>query len=608
MITNKLRKTWQDKRTLFLILIILAVTIIAFIPSLLNDFMPTWDDGYYITDNLMIRQLNPMSIKAMFITPVNGTYIPFPLISFAIEYHIFGLNPLPYHITNLVLHLACTLLVFQFLRLLKIDRFYAAFGALLFGIHPMHVESVAWITERKDLLFSLFYLCSMILYMKYLRNKDNRLLFFFFSLLLFMLSLFSKIQAVSLPLSLLLIDYYLERPLKMGLILEKIPYFILSLIFGVAGILILRNQGSLAANEVLSLGDRIFYGLYTLTEYILKFLAPFHQSAFYPYPVANGQSLPLLYYLNPFFLLALAIVVHRTIRFTRTAIFGIFFFLFNVIFLLQILSAGHAYLADRFTYIPYIGLCFIMAWLIKTIAAKKPGLKPISFIVLSLIIILFGTLTFNRCKVWKNGETLWTDVIEKYPVQSARPYVNRGLAYWNLGQPDKEIADFSKAIGIDSNYTDAYYNRGNAYWSLQNWDNALADYSRTIEIDPKYTNAYYNRGNVYWNLKNWDKAIADYSIVTELDPKYMNAYYNRGFTYGKLEQWDKAIADYSIVVEIDPRYKQAFVNRGIAYGNLGQWDKAIADYTTALQIDPDLTTAYANREFAYQMMNSGKKE
>ena len=221
---------------LFLAIAILALTFIAFLPSLKNDFISTWDDDQFVTANLLIRQLSYTSLKAMFSTPVIGAYVPIPLLSFAIEYHFFGLAPPPYHISNLLLHLGCTILVFYFFRLLKLNNLYAALGALVFGIHPMHVESVAWITERKDLLYGLFYLCSMIFYLLYIQKQNRRWRLISLSILFFILSLFSKIQAVVLPVSLLLIDYYLKRHFTFKVVLEKIPFFILSLLFGIAGV------------------------------------------------------------------------------------------------------------------------------------------------------------------------------------------------------------------------------------------------------------------------------------------------------------------------------------------------------------------------------------
>ena len=633
------KKIFAEK-PLFLILIILAITCIAFIPSLKNDFITSWDDDLFVTDNVMIRQLDLPSVKSIFTTPVAGAYVPLPVLTFALEYHFFGLNPVPYHISNLILHLICTLLIFQLLRLLWLNSIYAAFGALLFGIHPMHVESVAWVTERKDLLYGLFYLASMIVYLKYIHSPGSGFKFFILALLFFILALFSKIQAVTLPVCLLLIDYYTQRPVRLKLIFEKIPFFALSLVFGIAGILVLKEQRILQSNEIAGLSGRIFSGLYALSNYFIKFFAPFHLSAVYPFPEKPVHSLPLLYYLSLIFLLVMGYFSYRTLRHTRAVVFAVLFFLFNMIFMLQILAAGSTFLSDRYTYISYAGFCFIAGWSMERIAKNKKEMKHIFTTTMALVIILFASLTFNRCKIWKNGETLWTDAIEKYPDEIARPYFNRGATFKNSGQWDKATADFSKAISIDPgnhlaftglgivygnlgqwdkalanlsraieinpDYADAYYNRGIIYWNLRDGNKAVADYSRAIAINPNYSNAYFNRGIIFRNLKEWDKAIADYTRVLEFDPKDIKAYGNRGIVYENLGQWDKAIDDYTRVTEIDPKDIKAYVKRGDAYSSIGQWDKAIPDYSRALEIDPGFTIAQTNRETAYRNLKKQK--
>jgi tetratricopeptide (TPR) repeat protein len=629
------------EKPLFIVIIIFVLTFIAFFPSLMNDFIPTWDDHAFITGNLVIRQLTFTSIKTMFTTPILGAYVPLPLLSFAIEYHFFGLNPLPYHISNLILHLGCTFLVFYFFRLLKLDIVYAGFGALLFGIHPMHVESVAWVTERKDLLYTLFYLCSMIFYLLYIQKDNQKWKFFCLSILFFIVSLFSKIQAVALPLSLILLDYYLERPLKSKLILEKVPFFILSLLFGIAGILILKSLGALQITEIYTFSHRIFFGFYALSAYIFKFFAPFHLSLLYPFPLAPKQSLPLLFYLNLLFLLLLGFLVYRSARFTRVIVFGSLFFFFNILFLLQIITAGSTYLADRYSYIPYIGLLFIVSWLIEKIVRNKKGLRSILFFAMSLVVIVFISLTFNRCKVWGNAVMLWTDVIEKYPNKTTTPYMNRGITYasleqWNnaisdyskaleldsslgklysyrgdayakIGQWDKVISDHSKAIELDPDYNKSYINRGFAYGKIGQPDKAINDYIKAIKIDPNNREAYYDRGNEYQNLKQWDKAISDYSRTIELDPNFDSAYSNRGIVYANLEQWDKAISDFSKAIKIDPNFELAYSNRGNVYETLKQWDKAVSDFSKAIEIDPNYVKAYACRTLAYENMGQWVK-
>lgn len=506
------------EKPFFFILIIIVITSISYFPSLKNDFINTWDDYYYVTNNPIIRELNSHSVKEMFTIPVNGSYVPLPMLTYAVEYKLFGYNPLPFHITNLVLHILCTLLVFQVFRLLKLNILYAALFALLSGIHPMRVESVAWITERKDLLYSLFYLASMILYIQFIKQKERRPVFFIFSLLLFIFSLLSKIQAVTLPLCLLLLDYYFERPIRLKLIIEKVPFFILTFICGIGGVIMLNRAGVLKFNEVISLGDRIFYGLYAFSAYIVKFFAPFHQSAFYPYPVSPGQSLPDLYYINPLFLLLIAFLIYRTIRYNRVVVTGTLFFLFNIMFLLQILSAGTAYLTDRFTYIPYTGLFFIAGWYTQQIAVRKKKRKILVLSVLSMIVVLFSILTFNRCKIWENGETLWTDVINKYPERNTMPYINRAIYYKSNKQLDKSLADYFIASKVNPGNAIVYDNIGYCYLEKDEWANAIENFQECLNIEEKNFDAILGMSLAYYNKNDIKSAGRYFKEAENIEP------------------------------------------------------------------------------------------
>jgi protein O-mannosyl-transferase len=582
---------------------ILILVFIAFIPTLNNDFIPSWDDHIYVTDNLMIRHLDFASIKGFFSTAINGTYVPLTLLSFAIEYRFFGLDPLPYHVTNLLLHLACTLLVFRLFRLLKVDPVYAAVGALFFGIHPMHVESVAWITERKDLLYGIFYLASLVAYINHINNPRSRWKWISLSLFFFCLSLFSKIQAVTLPLSLFLIDYLLLRafglksrasenetnsgysspepfPVRkeaargigtLKIILEKVPYLALSLIFGIYGLLVLGKLGALQFNDGATLWQRMFMGMFALANYILKFVAPFRLSALYPLPGSSTMSSLMLYGLSPAILILAVYLVCRFARNTRAVIFGSLFFLVNVMFLLQVVRVGSAFAADRFTYIPYIGLIFIVIWALKEIDKRKESARRPVAVIVSLFIIVFLAMTWDRCETWKNDETLWTDVIEKHPSASPMPYNNR--ATW--------------------------------FNARKQWDNSISDCSKAIAIAPRESIAYSNRGLAYMSLGDFKKAIADLSFAVQIRPDFANAWANRGIAFLNTQAWDRAVADLTKALELNPRDADSYVNRGIAFDNQGEYEKAISDYSAAISIDPNLQLAYANRQAAFQKLQRG---
>lgn len=568
---------FEDPR--FLGAVIVLLVIIAFFPSLKNGFMTTWDDNAYVTENSIIQNLNLQSLKHMFTKQVNGTYVPLPLLTYTLEFHLFGPHPFPYHLTNLILHILSTLLVFRLFRLLKLNPVYAAAGALLFGLHPMRVESVAWISERKDVLYVLFYLAALISHVKYIRagGKSYRM-----TLLFFFLALISKIEAVTLPLSLLLIDYYLERPLKIKLLYEKIPHFLMSLLFGCAGIFILWRVGLLSVNLKLGFTDRLLYAFFSLNVYIVKFIFPYIQSAVYPYPVSPGTALPLFYWLNPLFTAGIIFLVYKTARSTRAVVFGSLFFLVNVMFLLQVLAAGNAYLSDRYTYMAYTGLIFITVWGMEELIGKRPGMRSLVVAGMTVYLGVFLVMTYNRCEVWKNGETLWSDVIVKFPGQNVAAYTNRGLTYTSAGQWENAVADLTKAIELDSTYPVSYANRGIVYGNLGQTENAIADFTRVLAIDPNYTLVRHNRGVAYGVAGQFDKAVSDLSIAIKLDPKYVSAYTNLCIIYLHKNQVDSAIEICRKGLKANPENPQLHASLGNCCLDKGDFMNAQTEFKKCL--------------------------
>lgn len=570
--------------------------------------MPTWDDEKYIMSNPLITDMNVTNVRMMFTRPVNGSYVPLPLLTFAIEYNLFGSNPLPFHVSNLVLHLACTFLVFWLFRLLGLDLIYAAFAALLFGIHPMRVESVAWITERKDVLFGCFYLASLIAYIKYIGEQDKGSKFLLLSFIAFFLALLSKIEAVTLPLTLLLIDYYLERPLKRKIFTEKIPFFLFSLIIGAIGIFIiyragLKSSAFLQTNATESIAARIFYGLYAFSGYIFKFIAPFQQSAIYFRPPDSGFFKIILYVLNPVILLGLAFLIYRTRNKTRVIIFGSLFFLVNVIFMLQVFSVGLAFFADRYTYIPYIGLFFLTGWSAEQIIRKRPQYKNTAITVLTIFSITFIIMTYNRCKVWKDGVTLWSDVIGQYPDQSVIPYTNRGIAYTNLGQWENALNDFNKALSIDPKSAGIYSDRGFVYGMMGQPEDAIADFNKNLAFDPENAKALENRGIAYGNTGQYDKAVTDLIKTLEIEPKSIRAYVSLGLIYMQQKNFDKAI-DISLKgLKIEANVPELYTNLGNCYLEKGEYDHAIDKYQGSLSINQTDLDAVLGMVVAYYNKN-----
>ncbi len=488
--TNTLPSFWKDKTSVVAVFFALAATFLVFFNTTSHSFV-NWDDDKNFYENEYVTTISSDNFwnntKDIFTHNVIGNYNPLSTWSFAIEKMIFGLdNPGKWHRTNILLHLLCVFFVFRICLLLGLRLQGALFVSLLFGIHPMRVESVAWVTERKDVLFGAFYLSALYYY---IRGKLNGKKYFWLILLLFSLSLFSKIQAVILPLSMITVDYYLSGKITLKSIFSKIPYFILSLIFGILGVWILKDQGSLENATHYPAWQRIFVGSYSYLIYLIKAIVPFKLVPMYPY----SPQMPAYYYptilMGPAVLYGLYYTYKNNLR---VWFFGLAFFTVNIMFLLQILGAGQGFMADRFTYIAYLGLFFIAGYFFDKYIHENQKSKMILYSLATGLVIGYTYMSYNQNKIWKNSETLWTHVL-KYYKNSTLPYGNRANYLREQGRIHEALSDYSQAIRLKPDGKQAYNSRARLYFDIaKGWDTlqlALQDYTKAIGLDHQTENS-----------------------------------------------------------------------------------------------------------------------
>src|SRR6186713_1421427 len=400
-----LKKLTQTSRTVpqWHLPFILILTAIVYLP-ILNAGFVNWDDPDYIYNNYVIKDLS--HVTDFFTVPIQGNYHPLTMISLALNYAVSGYDAWSYHLLNLLLHLVNCLLVYRFAMLLSHNNSLIAFvTSLLFGIHPMHVESVAWISERKDVLYTLFFLAGHITFTKYIDTGVKRE--YWMTLLFLVLSLLSKPAAVIFPVSLFCIDILRNRTLSLKLITEKIPFFIPALLMGLLTINAQKQIGA-TGEEYFGLASNILFGFYGIMMYFFKLVLPAGQSAFYPFPPLN-EKLPVIYYVAPLFTLLLALITYFAWKKHKAIVFGISFYIINLLLVLQVFSVGSAVIAERYTYVPYIGIFFIAGCLLDRFA-KGNMIK--AYAVLAPVTIIFSVLSFLQVQTWNSGETLWDNVIK----------------------------------------------------------------------------------------------------------------------------------------------------------------------------------------------------
>lgn len=535
--------------------LILAIPSISFFPCLKNDFL-NWDDPQYVTENKMIMEWSWRSIETIFDSIYMGHYHPLTLLSYALEYRFFKLNPFAYHLTNLILHLINGLLVFWLIRMLKGGVLTSLVVSLLFGIHPLHVESAAWISERKDLLCSFFFLGSLVVYLTYLKTRRMRA--YFLSLFLFLLSLLSKSMAVTLPLILLLCDYLLDRKFDRKSLVEKIPFLVIAFICGIIASFALRSSGMGDPKSSLSFFQNIFIMSEVLTSYFSKLILPIKLSCLYPPIQEIGGVWPYVYLTMIIGFLIAGILLGR---YKKTITFGTLFFFITILPTLPV-----KIIADRYIYIPSIGIFFIAAegfgWLYRSKLEPIKIVKPILAVLLIGILGTFSFLTWERCQVWRDNLSLWSNVLKNYP-NIPVAYNNRGEVYLHRGDYDKAIFDYDQALRINPNFYKAYNlydNRGSAYLMKGDYERAIADYDQALRIRPNDANSYHNRGTAYLYKGDPEKAISDFNKALEIKPGYAETYFNKALACEKIGHLKEAIEAYRGFIENVPPQYVTYIN------------------------------------------------
>ncbi len=628
-----------------ILLVISLLTYIAYSPSLKNDFT-NWDDNSYVAENPLIGELSKANISEMFFSDNKevlyhmGNYHPLTMLSLTTDHALENkfpdffkqkgmkarnekgdtykeFDPYIYHLHNVLLHILNTLLVFMFVFLLFKDfnsqkrLLLAGFTALLFGITTLHVESVTWISERKDVLYAFYFLLSAIFYLKFLDKRN--FLWLAASLFAFLLSLLSKGQAVSLAVSLVAIDLLVKRTDVKAIVLEKIPYFLLALIFGVIAI---RAQS--VGEAIHDISDyafyhRILFAAYGLTMYFVKLLIPSDLAAVYPYPIGDVPA-----YFWAFLIPAGAYGAAFFYFFKRnlSIAFALAFFVINIFLVLQLLPVGSAIMADRYAYVPSIGFALLLAYLLVHLGSKNQTAYYLVFVLLGGYSLFLMAKTTAQAKLWKDSNTLWEHTLSISPT-AVVAWNNWGSAIDKIAgeQTNSQekvrlkalaVSKFDKAVEIKKDYAHAFYNRGTSLKDIgletsnaKSLELALVDFNKAIELNVEFAEAYQNRAITLENLGKFNEALSDFDVAIKFKPTAPDLYSGRGVVKGKMGKLQEAIVDFTKSIEVDPNHNEGYSNRGYAYYLSGNVEEALKDYDLALQIAPNNSDALFNRGVAY---------
>ncbi len=609
--TPKQRKAIYDGKSLGILLGILLLTFISFSSSLNNQYV-NWDDDRNFYENELITTINDKTFwtnsKEIFVSDVIGNYNPLTIFTFAIEQKLFDDKQRPFirHLNNILLHLVAVWFVFWIGVRLKLGLYGSSLLALLFAIHPMRVESVAWITERKDVLFGAFYLASLYFYIKGKQDGFRKRDFVYVGLF-FTLSLFSKIQAVFLPLSMILVDYYLSKDSKITIrsILNKTPLLIGSLIIGLVNIYFLKENGSIDEQEYSGI-TRVFIGSYSLVVYYIKALIPYRLSPLYPYPA----SLDWTFYASILsFVVTGAVLLMAYLKKWKVWFFGLGFFMINIFMLLQILGAGQGFLADRFTYIAYFGLFFILAYYLKKGLDTNPKLKLPILVGTACLTLGYSFMTFQQNKIWEDSGTLWTHTL-KYYKNSTLPWGNRANFYRDSKRTKEALSDYNKVISLKSDKPEPYNSLARLYFNFNDRDSllkALHNYNKAIELNPNDVEYRVNRGATYARLGDGQNAIRDLNGAEQIDPGFANIYLNRSVINNQNGNIDAALADIDKYLNLKPNFPDMWYEKARIHNFKNQANEGMSAITTALSMNNKKGLYYMERAKSYTMLGQKDK-
>jgi len=527
---------------LFLIVIILTVYI------QVKDFeFINLDDNLYVFENPYVQQgLSKKSIITAFTTTTGSFWIPVTVVSLMADYEMYGLNAGGYHLTNIFFHILNTILFFFALKQLTGSFFRSGFAASFFAVHPMFVESVVWISERKDVLSMFFFLLTIISYNRYTRQKSRTNYVIIF--LLFALGLMTKPMLVTLPFALLLLDYWPLNRLSLNkknffktlnpLVIEKVPLFFLSISFSIITFTTQNRGEAVIGLEDYSIIVRINNAVISYILYLKKFFIPNDLAVFYPHPL---NTIPLWQTSISAFLLIL--ISYAAIRLSRKHPFFLMGWLWfaGILFpVIGISQSGLQAMADRFIYIPSIGLIIIMTWGMTTVIKSLKIKRKIVVSTAFLILFIFSATAWMQTGYWQNSIILFKHTI-KITKNNYAAHTCLANAYFDKGINNLAKEHYVKALQINPNHAKTYYNLGLLLLKEGQTDAAIKHFELSLKIRPETAKTHSALATGLIKKKLLDDAISHYKEAVRLDPKFIDAQNNLGFAYLLKGEYNKSI-------------------------------------------------------------------
>ena len=575
---------WTRQDLLWALLLV-VVTVLAYRHAWTAGYI--WDDDVYVTQNQLLSAPDGLR-RIWFSLDSPSQYFPLTYTTFRFEYALWGLNPIGYHLVNILLHAANAIVVWRLLVALRLPGAWLAAG--LFALHPVHVESVAWITERKNVLMGLFFLLSLLAWVRFVEREAKVAgKYYALALLFYLLALFSKTTACTLPAALLLIVWLKGIPVTVRRLGQVVPFVVLGIVMGLVTIWWERHhQGTQGELFAIGLPERFLVAGRAFWFYLGKLFWPVDLA--FSYPRWSISATDPLDYVWPLAAVALAIIVYfarrRLGRGPEVALVYFAATLSPMLGFIMLYTFRYSFVADHYQYLASIGpLALASAGL--TLGARFLGRHGVTLVpALSAVLLAsLGGLTWQQCKIYSDSDALWSATIATNP-RSWMAYNNIAINLLQKGKTDEAIAHYNKALELDPDYGEGHYNLANALLRVGRTDEAIAHYEKALEIYPKNIPARYNLASVLVQGGRAEEGIAHYRKALELNPRNAGAHNNLGVTLLRLGRVDEAATHFREALAIDPNNAQANYNIANLLVQESRLEEAVRHYQRALKSNP----------------------
>jgi len=609
-----MRKSLHKESSLLVYGFLVVATLAVYWPVLNHEFV-NYDDDKYVTDNPNVRcGLTRESVVWAFTKPHFHMWHPLTSLSHLLDYQLFGLNSTGHHLTNLLLHIASTLLLFGILKRMTAAFWPCIFVALAFAVHPLNVESVAWVAERKNVLSGLFWMLTIAVYIRYAERPG--LVRFLLLVLVFALATLTKPMVVTLPFALLLLDYWplgrLQWPRRVEqedssephgeqagslgisiwrLLLEKTPLFLLTVGLSAVTYIVQQKGGVMSDLGNVPLKYRAANALVSYITYIRKMVWPARLAVFYPHPFDKLAMWQVVG--SALLLLGISVCVIWIARSRKYLTVGWLWYFGTLVPVIGLVQVGAQAMADRYSYIPFIGLFVMIAWGLPDLLAKWQYRKIILTLLSLVVVLSLSICTRLQLRHWRNNYTLFEHAIN---VTSDNFVMHNNYAniLRDMGQAEKAIEHFYESLRIRPNSPDVHNNVGNAFRKLGKFDEAIKHYKKALELRPNFSQPHYNMAVVLSRLGKSDEAIAEYHEALRIRPGDVDALSNLGFELAQKGEFDEAIDYYKKALEREPGNIIAHGRLGLALASVGKRDEAIEHFRIVLKARPDDVEMHCN--------------